>query len=99
MAVVDLTQRARTWSPSSKRLHAILATTDLQCAAVDVIKMYQGRYQIEFLFRNGKQFAGPTDCQARNEATLDFHFNAVLATVSATRAAMVGRFSLLRKFF
>jgi hypothetical protein len=72
-----------------KRQHAILATTDLQCAAVDVIKMYQGRYQIEFLFRAGKQFAGLTDCQARNEEALDFHFNASLATVSATRAAMV----------
>lgn len=72
-----------------KRHHAILATTDLKCAAVDVIQMYQGRYQIEFLFRDGKQFAGLTDCQARNEDALDFHFNASLATVSAARAAMV----------
>lgn len=77
------------YTADGKRHHAILATTDLQCAAVDVIKMYQGRYQIEFLFRDGKQFAGLTDCQARNEAALDFHFNAALATVSATRAAMV----------
>lgn len=69
--------------------HAIWATTDLQCAATEVIKLYQGRYQIEFLFRDGKQFAGLTECQARNEAALDFYFNASLATVSATRAAMV----------
>lgn len=72
-----------------KRHHAILATTDLQCAATEVIKLYQGRYQIEFLFRDGKQFAGLTECQARNQAALDFHFNASLATVSTTRAAMV----------
>jgi hypothetical protein len=77
------------YTADGKRHHAILATTDLQCAAVDVIKMYQGRYQIEFLFRDAKQFAGLSDCQARNAAALDFHFNAALATVSATRAAMV----------
>lgn len=77
------------YTADGKRHHAILATTDLKCAAVDVIKMYQGRYQIEFLFRDGKQFAGLTECQARNEDALNFHFNASLATVSAARAAMV----------
>ena len=71
-----------------KRQHAIFATTDLQCAALDLLRLYQGRFQIEFLFRDGKQFAGLTECQARNEAALDFHFNASLATVSATRAAL-----------
>lgn len=72
-----------------KRDHAIFATTDLKCAALAVLRMYQARFQIEFLFRDGKQFAGLTECQARNAAALDFHFNASLATVSATRAAMV----------
>jgi hypothetical protein len=70
-----------------KRHHAILATTDLKCTAADVLRFYQARFQLEFLFRDGKQFAGLTECQARNAAALDFHFNAALATVSATRAA------------
>lgn len=70
-----------------KRHHAILATTDLHCPAGDVLRFYQARFQLEFLFRDGKQFAGLTECQARNAAALDFHFNASLATVSATRAA------------
>lgn len=77
------------YTANGKRHHAIFATTDLKCAAVEVLRLYQGRFQIEFLFRDGKQFAGLTDCQARNEDALDFHFNAALATVSATRAAMV----------
>lgn len=77
------------YTANGKRHHAIFATTDLQCAAVEVLRMYQGRFQIEFLFRDAKQFAGLTECQARNEAALDFHFNAALATVSAARAAMV----------
>lgn len=75
-------------SADGKHHHAILATTDLDCAARELIEMYQGRFQLEFLFRDGKQFAGLSDCQARRKATLDFHFNASLATVSATRAAM-----------
>lgn len=71
-----------------KRHHAILATTDLNCTATELVQMYQGRFQLEFLFRDAKQFAGLSDCQARNEAALGFHFNAALATVSAARAAM-----------
>lgn len=72
-----------------KRHHAILATTDLKCTAADVLRMYQARFQLEFLFRDGKQHAGLTECQARNKEALDFHFNASLATVSAARAAAV----------
>ena len=76
------------YTADGKRHHAIFATTDLKCEAVELLRMYQGRFHIEFLFRDAKQFAGLTECQARNEAALDFHFNASLATVSATRAAM-----------
>lgn len=70
-----------------QRHHAILATTDLSCTATDVLRLYQARFQLEFLFRDGKQFAGLSESQARNAAALEFHFNAALATVSATRAA------------
>lgn len=72
-----------------KRHHAILATTDLKSTAADVLRMYQARFQLEFLFRDGKQHAGLTECQARNKEALDFHFNSTLATVSAARAAAV----------
>ncbi|MGH8848295.1 MAG: transposase [Polaromonas sp.] len=71
------------------RHHAILATTDLDCTAADVLRIYQSRFQLEFLFRDGKQHTGLTECQARNKEALDFHFNASLATVSAARAAAV----------
>jgi hypothetical protein len=70
-----------------KRHHAILATTDLKATAADVLRVYQARFQIEFLLRDGKQHAGLSECQARNKEALDFHFNASLATVSAARAA------------
>ena len=75
------------YTKDGKRHHAILATTDVACTAADVLRIYQARFQLEFLFRDGKQFAGLTECQSRHAAALDFHFNASLATVSATRAA------------
>ena len=71
------------------RHHAILATTDPTATAGDVLRIYQARFQLEFLFRDGKQHAGLTECQARNKEALDFHFNTSLATVSAARAAAV----------
>jgi len=40
----------------------------------------------EFLFRDSKPFTGLSDCQARAEAALDFHFNTSLATLNLARA-------------
>ncbi|MEO6723847.1 MAG: transposase, partial [Blastocatellia bacterium] len=77
------------YTADGKHHHAILATTDLKATAADVLRIYQARFQIEFLLRDGKQHAGLTECQARNKEALDFHFNASLATVSAARAAAV----------
>jgi len=77
------------YTADKKRHHAILATTDLSYTPADVLRSYQARFQLEFLFRDGKQHTGLTECQARNKEALDFHFNASLATVSAARAAAV----------
>ena len=50
------------------------------------MELSAARFQIEFLFRDSKQFTGLLDCQARAESTLDFHFNASLATLNLVRA-------------
>ena len=47
-------------------------------------------HTIEFLFRDSKQFTGLSDCQARAEAALDFHFNAALATLNLARTEQLG---------
>src|SRR5437879_13678457 len=44
-------------------------------------------YNIEFLFRDAKQFTGLSDCQARSKAKLDFHFNASLSAVNLAKLA------------
>ena len=69
----------------------VLGSTDPDLNGHKLIDLYVARFQIEFLFRDSKQFTGLLDCQARAEAALDFHFNASLATLNRVRAADLGR--------
>ena len=64
----------------------VLASTDLDLDGFQLVAYYVARFQIEFLFRDSKQFTGLTECQARAKAALDFHFNAALATLNLVRA-------------
>jgi hypothetical protein len=68
----------------------VLGSTDPDLNGPKLIDLYVARFQIEFLFRDSKQFTGLLDCQARAEAALDFHFNASLATLNLVRAADLG---------
>ena len=67
--------------------YAVLFSTDLELGGFNIYVFYKSRFQIEFLFRDAKQFVGLTHCQARNENKLHFHFNASLSTVSIAKAA------------
>src|SRR5499426_3753701 len=68
----------------------VLGSTDPTLNGHKLIDLYAARFQIEFLFRDSKQFTGLLDCQARAAAALDFHFNASLATLSLVRAEDLG---------
>src|ERR671932_766860 len=64
----------------------VLGSTDPELNGHKLVELYAARFQIEFLFRDSKQFTGLLDCQARAAAALDFHFNASLATRNLVRA-------------
>lgn len=68
--------------------YVLLACTDTELDARLITKYYQLRFQIEFIFRDAKQFMGLNDCQARDENKLDFHFNASLTAVNIARKAI-----------
>jgi DDE superfamily endonuclease len=70
----------------AKPRYIVLASTDLEVDGRKLVELYAARFQIEFLFRDSKQFTGLSDCQARAQAALDFHFNASLATLNLARA-------------
>lgn len=67
--------------------YALLFSTDLELDGISIYKFYKARFQIEFLFRDAKQFTGLTHCQARCENKLYFHFNMALTTVGLAKAA------------
>jgi hypothetical protein len=58
---------------------ALLFSTDTDCAALDILRYYKARFQIEFLLRDAKQHTGLCDCQVTSEEKLGFHFNVSLA--------------------
>jgi hypothetical protein len=68
----------------------VLCSTDPELNGHKLMELYAARCQIEFLFRDSKQFTGLLDCQARAAAALDVHCNASLATLNLVRAADLG---------
>ena len=62
--------------------YAVLFCTHLELDAYSIYLYYKSRFQIEFLFRDSKQFTGLADCQARDLTKLDFHFNASLTALN-----------------
>lgn len=65
---------------------------DMEQSALEIYQFYKLRFQIEFLFRDAKQYTGLSDTQARSAKKLDFHFNASflalnLAKYEALKAA------------
>ena len=67
---------------TQRNRYAVLFSTDVDLEPQRLYRYYKARFQIEFLFRDAKQFAGLSDCQARSKAKLDFHFNASLSAVT-----------------
>ena len=61
---------------------ALLFSTDTELSAWEIYRLYKARFQIEFLFRDAKQFTGLLDCQARGQAALHFHFNASMTALN-----------------
>lgn len=49
-------------------------STDVTMAAKNVAEYYRTHFQIEFCYRDGKQFARLCDCQSRSFDALDFAF-------------------------
>ena len=60
-------------------------STDLKQEGEKIVCYYRSRFQIEFLYRDAKQFTGLTSCQARSKNKLDFHFNATLTAVNLAK--------------
>ncbi len=63
----------------------VLFSTDLTQSAEQIYHFYKLCFQIEFLFRDAKQFTGLGDCQAHDVKKLDFHFNASFTALNLAK--------------
>lgn len=88
---------AKVWSVSLKREIKLvvvkfknksvnLFATDVELGASRIFRFYRSRFSIEFLIRDAKQSGGLSDCQARNNQAIEFHWNAALTSVNFARA-------------
>jgi len=69
----------------NKKNYVILFSTDTALDAQTILKYYKARFQIEFIFRDAKQFTGLSDAQTRDKKRLDLHFNAALTTLNLSK--------------
>lgn len=81
-----------------KPRYILLFSTDLSLTAKDILELYRLRFQIEFLFRDAKQFTGLTDCQARDKQALHFHFNAALSAINLAKLDLLNQQPLRQSF-
>lgn len=65
--------------------YALLFSTDVELEPERLLAAYQARFQIEFIFREAKQFTGLCDAQTRDPKSLDFHLNASLTTLNLAK--------------
>ena len=79
--------------PNGKIKNILLFSTDIDLAGEKILEYDQARFQIEFIFRDAKQFTGLSDCQSRSGQRLDFHFNASLIALNLAKYEAYDRHS------
>ena len=69
--------------------HVVLCSTDTTLPAEQIRALYSARFQLEFIFRDAKQYGGLTTGQLRSRQGLENHWNASFFSLSLARAALV----------
>ena len=83
------------WESEDKKVRKLYFSTDIQMKAIDVLDFYKTRFQVEFCFRDSKQFTGLTNCQSRDIDKLHFHFNASLTSVNLAKVKALEKGTVL----
>jgi hypothetical protein len=78
--------------------YAVLFSTNTEQDAFEIYYFYKSRFQIEFIFRDAKQFTGLCDCQATKKEALDFHFNSSLAALNFAKFTALENHKFKKEF-
>ena len=71
--------------------HRILCRTDLTLSTAEILKLYQQRFKIEFLFRDGKQHTGLGHAQTLDSEGQEYFANASFTTLNMLRLEARGQ--------
>ena len=74
------------WYFNGQTRREVLFSTNFEMPVLEVIECYRARFEMEFPFRDAKQFAGLIDSQSRSGQALEFAWNASFLVVSLARA-------------
>ena len=76
-----------TKNKNQKWSHKIYFSTDLNQDWTEIMEMYRQRFQIEFLYRDARQFMGLNSCEVRSTNKLHFHWNMSLTSINIAKIA------------
>lgn len=69
-------------------MYKIFFSTNEKRKGVEILSYYKARFQMEFNFRDGKQYTGLEHGQSRSTKKLHFHFNASLTSVNIAKCIL-----------
>ncbi|MEO0942468.1 MAG: transposase, partial [Cyanobacteria bacterium J06642_12] len=73
-----------------RQSYRVLFSTDLSLEAMSLYRYYQARFQIEFIFRDAKQFLGLADAQACSPIALNTHVTVSPTALNLPKAELRG---------
>ncbi|MGF1535448.1 MAG: transposase [Elainellaceae cyanobacterium] len=71
-----------------QRRYVVLFSTDTEIDPLFLYQCYTARFQIEFIFRDARQYTGLAHCQARSADAIDTHANASLMALNLAKASL-----------
>jgi hypothetical protein len=71
-----------------KERYILLFSTDVNLSASDILAYYRARFQIEFIFRDARQYTGMVDSQSRNLDALDAQVNGSLTALNLAKVTL-----------
>jgi len=83
------------WESENGKIRKLYFSTDTTMDPKEIVEYYRTRFQIEFCYRDAKQFTGLTHHQSRDVNKLHFHFNASLTAVNLAKVKALERGTVL----
>lgn len=70
------------------RTRKLFFSTNLERSGIEIYRYYKARFQMEFIFRDSKQYTGLEHCQSRSVKKLNFHFNASMTSINIAKCIL-----------